>query len=97
MKILKFGTVTLTEGDVLVEDWNFERDEHDPPDASPEELITGFAIVWAQERFKEALRSANMDVFRRMIKQRQDEIRADQPDFVPDGLDRELKRIPRAH
>lgn len=66
MKIHKYGTVTLRQdGPPLVEGWNIEREPEDPTDADDGQLLLGFAITWAQERFRHALNSAVLDVFRK--------------------------------
>lgn len=73
MKITQYGTVTLTTGDPHIEGWRFEREpDVDPADATNEELLLGFAVCWAQERFNAALQSAQMDVFRKMVKAKLD-------------------------
>lgn len=66
MKINKFGTVTLREGlPPLIEGWLVEREPEDPADATPEQLIVGFAIIWAEKRFIAAKNMAILDVFRK--------------------------------
>ena len=80
MKIDKWGTVTFTESNVLVEGWLITREpEVDPADATNEQLILGFAIVWAKSKFEEALKDAKMDVFRKMI-QKQIDAKLPKPD-----------------
>lgn len=65
MIIHKYGTVTLREGlPPLVENWNVEREPEDPTDATDEQLLLGFAITWAKERFQAAVNMAVLDVFR---------------------------------
>jgi hypothetical protein len=70
MKIIKFGTVTLTEGPVNIEGWNIQREPNDPKDATDEQLLLGFAITWAQERLTVAVNSAILDVFRDAAKKK---------------------------
>jgi hypothetical protein len=70
MNIIKHGVVILTEGPVRVEDWVVEREPDDPTDATIEELLLGFAITWAKQRFDAAYNSAAMDVFRKTAKDR---------------------------
>ena len=67
MKIHKYGTVILTEGRVLVDGWNVEREPDDPQEATNEQLLLGFAIHWAKQRFDAALNEASMVAFRKMI------------------------------
>jgi hypothetical protein len=68
MRIVKYGTVTLTEGDVRVEGWLFELDDDDPEDALPEELLLAYAIEWAKLRFKAAVSDTTMDAIRAMYR-----------------------------
>ena len=68
MKINKFGTVTLTQGNVLVEGWEIEREPEDPENATNEQLLLGFAIKWAEERLRVATNSAVLEVFRKNAK-----------------------------
>jgi hypothetical protein len=70
MKIIKYGVVILTEGPVRVEDWVVEREPDDPKDATEEQLLLGYAIHWAQQKFDAAYNSAAMDVFRKTAKDR---------------------------
>jgi hypothetical protein len=72
MKIIKYGTVILSEGPVRVEGWNVEREPEDPTDATDEQLLLGFAIYWAQQRFQAAVASAQMDVFRDLAKKKRE-------------------------
>lgn len=66
MKIHKYGTVTLRENlPPLVEGWNIEREPDDPKDATEEQLLLGFAITWAKQRFEAAVNMAVLDVFRK--------------------------------
>lgn len=66
MKIVKFGTVIFKQGQgPLIEGWNVEREPEDPADATTEQLLLGFVVVWAKEKFEAALKSAQMDVFRK--------------------------------
>jgi len=65
MKIHTYGTVTLRQDQgPLIEGWQVEREPSDPEDATNEELLLGFAIHWARERFTAAVNHASMDVFR---------------------------------
>lgn len=65
MRIKQFGTMTLRQGQPpLIEGWLVAREMEDPGEATTEQLLVGFAITWAQERFQEAVNSAAMDVFR---------------------------------
>lgn len=64
MKINKYGVVILTEGQPRIEGWNIEREPNDPKDATDEQLLLGFAIKWAEERFRVAVNSQVLDVFR---------------------------------
>lgn len=69
MKIHKYGVVILSEGQpIRVEDWLIEREPEDPADATNEQLLLGFAIHWAKQKFDAAYNSAAMDVFREMAK-----------------------------
>ena len=79
MKILKYGVVILTEGPVRVENWLVEREPEDPADATEEQLLLGFAIEWAQGRFRAALNDATMDVFRALAQKKLN----DQLDTLP--------------
>lgn len=66
MKIHRYGTVTLRENlSPLIEGWNIEREPEDPTDATDEQLLLGFAITWAKQRFEAALNMAVLDVFRK--------------------------------
>lgn len=66
MKIIKVGTVLFKDGyGPLIEGWHVEREPADPEDATMEQLLLGFAIAWAQEKFTAAFKSAQMDVFRK--------------------------------
>ena len=65
MIIHRYGTLTLREGlPPLIEGWNIEREPEDPIDATDEQLLTGFAITWAKERFQAAVNMVVFDVFR---------------------------------
>jgi hypothetical protein len=70
MKVIKHGIVILSEGDVHVEGWLVEREADDPEDATNEQLLLGFAVNWAQERFNAALNNASMDVLRALVKRK---------------------------
>lgn len=64
MRIVKYGTVILTEGPVRVEDWLVEREPEDSPDLTTEQLLLGFAVPWALGRLREAVNSAALDMIR---------------------------------
>lgn len=70
MKINRYGVVILTEGNPRVEGWLVERESDDPEDATTEQLLLGFAIHWAKERFDAALNSASMNALRDMVKKK---------------------------
>jgi hypothetical protein len=57
MKIVKHGTVTLTDGPVRVEGWLVERELTDPPlsEATNEQLVLEVAIPWAQKKLNAAI------------------------------------------
>ena len=57
MKIVKYGTVTVTEGPIKVEGWLVEREPTDPPEseATNEQMLLEVAIPWAQKRLNEAI------------------------------------------
>lgn len=75
MKIIRYGEITFREGQGPdIHGWLVEREPEDPKDATEEQLILGFAITWAQEKFRLALNMAVMDVFR----QRKQEIKNEQ-------------------
>lgn len=76
MKIHKYGTVTFTTDNVLIEGWHVEREPEDPTEATDAQLLLGFAIHWAQGRFQTAINDASLDVFRKWAKQKQAEINA---------------------
>lgn len=66
MKINQYGTVTLREGlPPLIEGWVVERDSNDPEEATAEQLLLGFTITWAKQRFEAAVNMAVLDVFRK--------------------------------
>lgn len=51
MKIVKFGEVIITSGEIKIQ--NFlatPPDESDPPGASPEQLLLTLATKWAMNR-----------------------------------------------
>jgi len=52
MKIVKYGTVTITEGAIKVEGWLVEPEADDPVDAKPEQLLLQLAIDWARKKFE---------------------------------------------
>lgn len=65
MKIIKYGELTFREGEGPdVHGWIVEREESDPADATTEQLILGFAILWAREKFQKAVNSAVIEVLR---------------------------------
>lgn len=64
MKILKYGEITFREGQGPdVHGWDVMREDSDPPDATNEQLLLGFAIHWAQKKFQVAMNQAVMDIF----------------------------------
>lgn len=68
MKIIRYGTVTFREGvGPQIEGWQIEREPEDPEDATMEQLLLGFAIHWAKEKFDAAMKDATTDVLRQMI------------------------------
>ena len=68
MRIIKYGVVILSEGDVRIEGWLMEREADDPEEATNEQLLLGFAVDWAQKRFNVALNNASMDVLRAIVR-----------------------------
>ena len=68
MKIIKHGKVILTEGPVLVEGWEVERELTDPPieEASHEQMLLEVVIPWAQRK----LNSAILQNLRRISKEK---------------------------
>lgn len=69
MKIIRYGEITFREGEgPEIHDWQVEREDGDPADATTEQLLLGFVILWAQEKFKIAMNSA---VIRVLIEQAQ--------------------------
>jgi len=70
MKIIKYGEITFREGGGPdVHGWQVEREPTDPADATNEQLVLGFAVLWAQEKFKIALNSAVIRVLIEKAKQ----------------------------
>lgn len=69
MKIVKYGTVIFREGQAPdINGWLIEREpDIDPADATNEQLLLGFAIHWAEEQFKAAMKSTVMLTLRQMI------------------------------
>lgn len=69
MKIIKYGTVIFREGQGPdINGWLIEREPGiDPIDATDEQLLLGFAIHWAEEQFKLAMKSTAMLTLRQMI------------------------------
>jgi hypothetical protein len=76
MKIIKYGVVILSEGPVRVENWIVDREPDDPEDATMEQLLLGFAIHWAKERFDAALNQASMKAFREILKKKIESVRS---------------------
>lgn len=68
MRIVKYGTVTLTEGNARVEGWLFELEETDPKDVPPEQLLLAYAIEWAKLRFQVAVKDTTMEAIRAMYR-----------------------------
>jgi hypothetical protein len=65
VKITKYGTVTLRQGEgPLIEGWEIEREPDDPKDATPGQLLLAYAITWAEEQFNIAKKHAVTDVLR---------------------------------
>ena len=55
MRIIKHGVVILTEQGVKVEDWVVERENSDPVDATPEQMLLEVVVPWAQHKLNEAI------------------------------------------
>ena len=51
MKIVKYGTVTVTDGPIKVEGWLVEPEASDPEDATPEQMLLASVITWARKKF----------------------------------------------
>lgn len=58
MKIVKYGTVTITEGPIKVEGWLVEPEDGDP--ALPEQMLLAYAITWARKKFDAEANKAYM-------------------------------------
>lgn len=59
MKIIKYGEITFREGEGPdIHGWQVEREDADPADATTEQLLLGFVVLWAQAKFKIAMNSA---------------------------------------
>ena len=58
MKIIKYGTVTITEGPIKVEGWLVEPEDGDP--ALPEQMLLAYAITWARKKFDAEANKAYM-------------------------------------
>lgn len=52
MKIVKYGTVTISENKIGVQGFLAEPEASDPADATPEQLLLNEAIKWARRRFE---------------------------------------------
>ena len=65
MKIIKHGTVTLTDGPVQVDGWLIEREPTDLADASNEELLLEVVIPWAKNRLAAAIYEGLKDASKR--------------------------------
>jgi hypothetical protein len=79
MKIIQYGEITFREGQGPdVHGWLVEREDSDPADATTEQLILGYAIIWAKEKFQLALNSAAMEVFREIARKKQTEAQANE-------------------
>ena len=60
MKIVKYGTVTITEGPIKVEGWLVEPEASDPVDVTPEQMLLAFVITWARKKFDAEANKAYM-------------------------------------
>lgn len=73
MKIHRFGTVTLHADSPVatVEGWNVEREDSDPKDATDQQLLLAYAIIWAKDRFEKAVTTETLKMFREIVRQQQ--------------------------
>lgn len=81
MKIIQYGEIAFREGvGPDIRGWVVEREDTDPSDATDEQLLLGFAILWAKEKFNQALNSAALQVFRDIAeRKRQADLAAGEP------------------
>lgn len=71
MKIVKYGTVTFTEGDIKVDGWEIQREDSDPTEATNEQLFLAVMLNWAHEKFRQAEQGVILDLMRRLALNKQ--------------------------
>jgi hypothetical protein len=67
MKIIKYGTVTISEGPITIDGWLVTPEAGDPPEAKPEELLLALAIDWARKKFDAESNKASYQAIQRAI------------------------------
>ena len=61
MKVIQHGEVIISPDTISIEEWNVEREDTDPVDATKTQLLTAIAVEWAQNKLEEAVAQARVN------------------------------------
>jgi hypothetical protein len=67
MKIIQYGTVTITQGPIQVEGWLVAPEDSDPPEATSEQLMLALVIDWARKKFDTESNKASYRAIQRAV------------------------------
>jgi hypothetical protein len=67
MKIIKYGTVTISEGSITIDGWLVTPEDSDPPEATSEQLMLALVIDWARKKFDAESNKASYQAIQRAI------------------------------